>query len=187
MAEDTAQKPKRSRGRRSKLTEATQKQIVQAIMLGCSNEQAAQYAGITESCFYKWLRKGEDAPGSIYGQFVQAVKAAAPKALVSWLAVIERAMKGVVEHKVTKKFDKEGNLIEETSTPMMLQAPQWTAAAWKAERLYPERFRAVPTTQVNATAEATVDGKLKAVVEVKSDDDLKARLVELRKVQEVEA
>jgi len=173
----------RAGGRKSKLTPETQKQIVQAIMLGCSNEQAAAAADVAERTFYQWIQLGEKRPGSKYAQFAQAVKAAAPKALVNWLAVIEKAMRGVVENKVTRKYDKQGNLVEETSTPMMLQAPQWTAAAWKAERLHPERFRALPSTHITASAEARADA-VRAIVEVKSDDELRARLVELREKQD---
>lgn len=110
----------------SKLNEQRQKRIVQAIQLGATYEQAANYAGITYQTLRNWLRRAEDEIKRVeqsnrarireaerpFIEILEAVKKAEGQAVVGWLAKIERAANG-------------GN---------------WQAAAWKLERRYPEDY-----------------------------------------------
>jgi transposase-like protein len=56
--------PRRTGGRRSKLTPETHEAIVKAVKAGASFENAAQAAGIDESTLYRWLRDGETEDAS---------------------------------------------------------------------------------------------------------------------------
>jgi transposase len=99
-------------GRPSKLTNDTQTRIVQAIQLGATYEMAAQYGGIAYNTFNEWIKKGEAQRAGVYREFYEAIKEAEGKAVVGWLAKIEKAA-------------NDGN---------------WQAAAWKLERRYPQDY-----------------------------------------------
>lgn len=115
--------------RPTKLNKETQAKICQAIQLGATYELAAQYGGVSYECFNKWRKRAEAelkrrlSPGvkpgtkkwdaeELYVQFFQAIKDAEGKAVVGWLAKIEKAA-------------NDGN---------------WAAAAWKLERRYPKNY-----------------------------------------------
>lgn len=51
--------PRRTGGRRSKLTPETHSAIVKAVRAGATFENAAQAAGVDESTLYRWLRDAE--------------------------------------------------------------------------------------------------------------------------------
>lgn len=90
--------------RKSKLTPEVQERIVQAISMGATYELASQFGGIHYDTFNEWMKGKPD--------FSEAVKAAEGRAVVGWLAKIEKAA-------------SDGN---------------WQAAAWKLERRYPENY-----------------------------------------------
>ena len=79
-------------GRKSKLTPEVQEKIVSAVRAGNYSFVAAEFAGIAERTFYKWMEKGEASPRSIYGQFRHAVKGAEREAEVRAVAVIQNLM-----------------------------------------------------------------------------------------------
>jgi hypothetical protein len=95
----------------AKLTPEVQDQICAAIRAGNYMETAAVYAGIGNSTFKDWMRKGRAAPRGGYHDFVLAVEKALADSEVRDMALIGRA--------------------GET---------QWQAAAWRLERRYPDRF-----------------------------------------------
>ncbi len=112
--------------RPTKLTSEVTKRICDAIQLGATYEHAAQYGGVTYRAMRNWVQRGEneierrDNPRVVEGtqkwnteepfvQFFQDIKDAEAKAVIGWLAKIEKAA-------------NEGT---------------WQAAAWKAERRYP--------------------------------------------------
>tara|TARA_Y100000593_G_scaffold2827_1_gene5677 strand:+ start:125 stop:598 length:474 start_codon:yes stop_codon:yes gene_type:complete len=76
--------------------------------LGATDIITAEYLGIQTSTFYDWIRKGEQNPKSIYGQFAEAVKRGRSQCGIVNLATIQAAAR----------------------------AGQWTAAAWMLERRY---------------------------------------------------
>jgi transposase len=98
-------------GRRTKLTPEVQDKIVGAIRAGNYAAVAAEYAGITESCFYLWLRRGRAEGEGIYFQFLQAVKEAEREAEVRAVAIVQKHM-----------------------------ADNWTAAMTFLERKFPDRW-----------------------------------------------
>lgn len=76
--------------------------------LGATDIITAEYLGIQTSTFYDWIRKGEQNPESVYGQFAEAVKRGRSQCGIVNLATIQAAAR----------------------------AGQWTAAAWMLERRY---------------------------------------------------
>lgn len=115
--------------RPTKLTPDTQQRIIQAIRMGATYEHAAAYGGIAYNTFNEWRKRAEvelqrrDNPRVTEGtkqweteqpyvEFYEAIKKAEGDAVVGWLAKIEKAA-------------SDGN---------------WQAAAWKAERRYPEAY-----------------------------------------------
>lgn len=90
--------------RKTKLTPEVQARIVDAIGQGATYELAAQYGGIHYDTFRVWMN---EKPA-----FSEAVKEAEGKAVVKWLAKIEKAA-------------SEG---------------AWQAASWKLERRYPHSY-----------------------------------------------
>ena len=78
-------------GRKPKLNPDTQERIVSAIAAGNYNSVAAQYGGISEGTFYRWMEQGEKASSGLYHEFHEAVKKAESQAEVRNVAIIERA------------------------------------------------------------------------------------------------
>lgn len=121
---------KRGRGQPPKLTPEVQERIVGAIRGGAYNETAALFAGISESTFYKWLQKGNEAreqeiepENSEYLQFLQAIEKAQADTEIENLLVVRGAAQG--------KPTKEG---------VPGEAQDWKAAAWLLERKFPDRY-----------------------------------------------
>jgi hypothetical protein len=90
--------------RRPKYSPEVQQRICDAIGIGATYEHAAAYGGITYETLNEW-RKTKP-------QFSEALKAAEARAVVGWLAKIEKAA-------------SDGT---------------WQAAAWKLERRYPHLY-----------------------------------------------
>lgn len=99
-------------GRPTKFTPDTQNKLVQAIQMGATYEHAAAYAGISYNTFNEWMKKGEDAKSGEFLEFSEAIKEAEGRAVIGWLAKIEKAA-------------NDGT---------------WQAAAWKLERRYPSVY-----------------------------------------------
>lgn len=111
--------------RRSKLTQETQQKVVDAITLGAVYALAAQYAGITETTMYNWMKRGREEIERLdengrtklrksevpFVKFFEAVKRAEGAAAMGWLAMVEKAA-----------------------------VDTWQAAAWKLERRYPRDY-----------------------------------------------
>ena len=99
-------------GRPTKLTKDVQKQICDAIRLGATYKLAAQYGGISYVTFNTWMADGEAADDGDFLEFFNAVKKAESDGALKWLRKIEASA-------------NTGN---------------WTAAAWKLERRYPNDY-----------------------------------------------
>ena len=118
--------------RPTKFTQATVERLIQAIRLGATYELASKSAGISYQTFNEW-RAGRLFPkGTTADQkreFVEAIEKAEGDAAVQWLAKIEKAA-------------SDG---------------EWTAAAWKLERRYPNEYgRKVVELNGNADRPLTV-------------------------------
>ncbi len=108
----TSPKRPRKAPAQSRFTPEVQQKILNAISIGSPLMLAPLAAGIAYTTFRKWIRTGEEQGKGPYYEFAQKVKEAEGAAVSVWLAVIEKAA-------------RSGN---------------WTAAAWKLERRYPELF-----------------------------------------------
>lgn len=96
----------RKQGRPTRLTQEVQRKVCEAILLGCTYDLAASYAGIAQRTLFNWLAKGKEEESEIYSTFYAAVKNAEAMNAVRNLASIAQSA-------------KDGN---------------WAAAAWLLER-----------------------------------------------------
>lgn len=85
-------KTKKTTGRRSKLTAEIQEKIVTAIRAGNYANIAAQYAGIAESTFYRWLQRGSASKSGRYRDFAEAVRQAERESEVRAVAILHKHM-----------------------------------------------------------------------------------------------
>ena len=84
--------PKAATGRRSKLTAELQEKIVRVIRAGNYAYIAAEYAGIGQTTFYRWLEQGEAQETGPYRDFREAVKAAEREAEIRAVATVQQHM-----------------------------------------------------------------------------------------------
>ena len=153
-------------GRNTDCTPQITRQIAGRIAGGLSNRDAVALAGITESTFYGWLKRGEVEHGRMaessrrkpkkseapFLEFFETVKKAIPRRKRVLVDIIKKAAGGgetITETKRTYKEveqkDIDGQpyfariLVEEVVTEKK-RAPEWTAAAWLLERLHHEEF-----------------------------------------------
>ena len=117
--------------RKTKLTPERQAKIVQAITAGNYLETAARFGGITDRTLHRWMAKGKEEPGSIYGQFCQAVEKARATAEVRNVALIQKAA----------------------------EAGNWQAAGWWLERSFPKRFGRRLQQEVKVDADIKTEEK----------------------------
>ena len=83
---------KATTGRRSKLTAEVQEKIVRVIRAGNYAYIAAEYAGIGQSTFYRWMEQGEAQTAGPYREFREAVKAAEREAEIRAVATVQQHM-----------------------------------------------------------------------------------------------
>ena len=106
-------------GRPTKLDATAANAIVAILQKGLTIDDACEAAGIDDSTFQRWMRRGEKVlkareprPGEKeFGEFCAAVKKARALGKVSNVTLIETAA-----------------------------ASDWKAAAWLLERMYPHQF-----------------------------------------------
>ena len=79
-------------GRRSKLTPEVQEKVVSAIRAGNYANVSAEYAGISERTFYRWLQRGQEAKSGRYRQFWLSVKKAESESEVRAVAIVQKHM-----------------------------------------------------------------------------------------------
>ena len=84
--------PRAATGRRSKLTAEVQEKIVRVIRAGNYAYIAAEYAGIGQTTFYRWLEQGEEQDRGPYREFREAVKAAEREAEIRAVATVQQHM-----------------------------------------------------------------------------------------------
>jgi hypothetical protein len=162
--------------------------LIHAATSGNYREDCAAYAGISKTTLYESIQRGEEAiaaiergedPGpteKIFADFAAAFKNALAESKVRTLSIIDEASRGI------GAFRKMG--------------AQWTAAAWKLERMFPDQFgRRVgvenaggkPFAVSEAAAKKPLDVLKKEIVEIatalmeesdeeESDGDGKKRL-----------
>lgn len=92
-------------------TPEIQAKIVQALRAGNYLETAAAYAGIRKQEVLDWRRRGEREESGPYHEFALAVEQALAAAEVRDVAIVAKAAE-----------------------------ENWQAAAWRLERMFPERW-----------------------------------------------
>lgn len=107
----------KKKGRPSKFTKPRKERIIKAISAGCTYEMAADYAGISRTTLWGWLRKGEDSKNKSYCTFLNEVKRAEIEGAMVHLGTITQA-----------------------------SAKDWKASAWMLERRH-GYSKDRPTTQ----------------------------------------
>lgn len=141
--------------------------VAKNIAEGLCNRDAARNAGIGESTFYAWLKRGKAELARVaknpgrrklrpreepFVEFVEAIKRAIPERKKALLAQIQKAAHGGEEiletRRIYKRVKVKGGkndggyrkvLVEETISTKT-SSPQWQAAAWLLERLHPDEF-----------------------------------------------
>jgi len=123
---------------RRKFTRSRRRVLIEALSAGISITRACGLAGISPDTYRKWLELGKDKSRPTYNYFRRKVKQIEHKKELEALETIRKAYQGgkrITERKIT--IGPKG--IETTVTTKELM-PQWTAAAWRLERLYPEEY-----------------------------------------------
>lgn len=161
MPEEVKQQRKLAGGRPTKLTPEVQEVIVSAIRAGNYIETAAALAGISKDALYDWLKKGNDpygfAKARIYREFADAVKKAVAESEERDLAIIQRAAEGyeVVRKRATTRRNEETGKLEVVEQSVEQSRDfSWTAAAWRLERKFPDRWARRDHVQVSGDKEA---------------------------------
>ncbi len=99
-------------GRPTALNDDVQAKVVEALTVGSTYKHAAQYAGVTYDTFNNWMKRGGKAKSGKYFEFFNAVKKAEAECLARNLLIINKSAQGGT----------------------------WQAAAWIAERRFPEDY-----------------------------------------------
>ncbi|HIA00785.1 MAG TPA: hypothetical protein EYN66_02545 [Myxococcales bacterium] len=124
-----------------KLNEDTKARLIEGIKLGMTNKLAAQYAGISEQCFYQWRDKG-NAGSQEHLELFESLKRAEAQSAAHSLAVIKKAA----------------------------QDGTWTAAAWMLERRHNFRRDPVVEVEAVDTSELvdpnTAEGRAAIIAHV---------------------
>ena len=125
----------------SKLNKDTKARLVEGIQLGMTNKLAAQYAGISEQCFYQWRDKAK-AGNPEHVELFESLKRAEAQSAAHSLAVIKKAA----------------------------QDGTWTAAAWMLERRHNFRRDPVVEVEAVDTSELvdpnTAEGRAAIIAHV---------------------
>ena len=135
-AEKRAKKGTKRRAHRPALYEdrRIQKQILDAMMVGLTKEQAAHAAGIDKRTLHRWLQEGEVAPPkSVLGVFTRKVEHMRDGAFR------QRHLKNISDIALNKK------------------KPNWVASAWLAERNFPEDYSLTHRLKVEGGMSVTLD------------------------------
>jgi hypothetical protein len=127
------------KGAKLKLTETRIKVLCKAIELGLPQQKAAILAGISETTFYYWKSKGENAKRGIYRSFWESLKKAQAQAEIRHLKNIAKHALGGMKIVETKTTTNANGSV--TTTVTEKEAPgSWQSSAWWLERKYPERY-----------------------------------------------
>ena len=129
--------------RPTKLSVEVQETVCKAIAMGMTFELSAQYAGISKTTFFRWMRQGEESDeGDEFRNFWHSVKKAESKGALNALATINRAA-------------TDGS---------------WLAAAWLLERRHKYRRDApVEAMDLHEQDEGTPEEVIAAIAELPED------------------
>ena len=159
-------------GRRTKLNDKTQSEIVKLIETGAPIADACSTAGIAESTFYDWMNRGE-AGEPEFSEFSKAVTRARTAARLVAVKALRHAMSPYKETTKTvetftetrvgrdgKPYDYIRKTERETTT---LYAGDWRAALEYLRRRDPANWQPPTKIEVNWQDEAIADIRAGAV------------------------
>jgi hypothetical protein len=135
--------------RPSKLKPEILEILLEAIGMGLTFKAAAQLAGIDETTYHRWKRKGRAATSGPYHQFYQSLRKAEIVGQAALLKNIHDASEGgqpIITTRVTSGPD--GQVIK-TITHQRKALPDWKAAAWLLERRFPAEWGRQERSQDN--------------------------------------
>ncbi len=115
--------------RKGKLTAEVEDKLLRALRLGCYVETAASLVGISRDTFYDWMKKGA-------------------KGVVPYAAFAKKVDEAMAESEA-----------RDLNTILKAAATNWTAAAWRLERRFPEKYGRHDRTKIEAKVEVTTDGE----------------------------
>jgi len=131
-----------ARGRPTKLTTDISKRICDAIRIGTTRLLAAEYAGVSERTFYRWIKAGKQAKSGKLKDFCHALKRAEAEGVVNNLSRIQNAGIGKIKNDRGEWEKFEG---------------QWQALAWILERRHPKEYGRNRTDDEPGTAMALAE------------------------------
>lgn len=126
-----------------KLNEEITKRLCEALAIGCTKKQAAQYAGISVSTFHGWMDRARNRKEPEFLEFLDRIEKANAQRVIANLAVIRRA---ATEEK------------------------NWHAAAWLLERR--DGFVRNPESNVEINIDASQVSVQRLLEDVKSTHEL---------------
>ena len=138
-------KPRKPRGRPPLLTPTIRDLICEHIAEGNYPEVAAAAAGVTSDTFYRWLRRGSRARRTLEAAIDKNPRAQVPlldRPYYLFAVALEQA-----------RAMGEGFCVRVISKAAA--AGIWTAAAWRLERMYPERWGKAKRLLLETTEDAS--------------------------------
>ena len=122
-----------------RLTPDLEAGIAGSVRKGLPNKVACRVAGIGETTFYNWLKRGATAKSGKFYRFWQLLKEAEVDFMASNLAVIQRAANDPrVTTRERVRQNPDGSVVRETTR--VTKPPTWQPAAWLLERKFPGEF-----------------------------------------------
>ena len=128
------------RPRSTMLSDELIKKIAKEIADGRTIKYATAFAGVSESMFYEWMKRGRETKRKPWADLAEAVTKAEEQAKAYHLELIKQIAQG--GHKTVKtstKKDSKGSLITVTET-IESSLPSLQASIWILERRFPDEF-----------------------------------------------
>ena len=122
------------------LTPERAEAVILGAKLGIPVSKACKLAGIKKNIFNLWMEKGKHSKKGKYKELFLSLERAEVEHEAVLLQRMHAAAKGgikLVETKVSK--DKDGNITGTIET-IRHTPPDWKAASWLLERIYPESY-----------------------------------------------
>jgi len=116
------------------------KVILEAIRIGVPLSKAAPLAGISYPTLNNWRVRGEKEKQGKYHDFFIALEKAKADFIGECLKRINEAAEGGQILTTTKKFFRQGDGLRCLIVIKRKTHPDWRAAAWLLERLYPDEY-----------------------------------------------
>jgi transposase len=142
----------------TKFNTETCTQIIKLLEQGNYRKTAAALAGVDESTFYKWIKRGEEAKSGKHFQFIQSVKRAEEKAKAYHLQQIRKA-------------SEKGS---------------WQASAWYLERKHYKEWGRKQQIDMAADVKNKIEGKVDVVYNDPISQDPEFRKRAARLIMEAE-